>query len=272
MDILDRFRLDGQIAIVTGALGKLGTVWVQALLEAGAKVAALDLPSVPVPEGQRQMQIAFGPENLKFYAADITVKEDLLKIRQEIRKQLGDASILVNNAGIDHPAIQSEKTYELQDIPPEVFNGVFDVNVSGAFYCIQVFGPEMAKKGKGAIINITSVYATVSPDARLYEHFNTEPAFLKMPAYGASKAALLNLTKYFAAHWGSSGIRVNALTLGGVEAGQDNEFKRKYSERVPMGRMARTDDLGGPLLFLASGASSYVNGAELKVDGGFTVW
>jgi NAD(P)-dependent dehydrogenase (short-subunit alcohol dehydrogenase family) len=112
----------------------------------------------------------------------------------------------------------------------------------------------------------------VSPDQRFYEHLPGQPPFLKSPAYGASKAAVVNLTKYFATLWGTAGVRVNALSPGGVLGGQDEEFKRKYGARVPLGRMAGPDDLKGPLVFLASSASSYITGQNLRVDGGFTAW
>ena len=112
----------------------------------------------------------------------------------------------------------------------------------------------------------------MSPDQRLYDHLPGDLPFLKSPAYGASKAAVVNLTKYFATLWGRSGVRVNTLSPGGVLAGQDDQFRAKYAERVPLGRMASVDDLRGPLLFLASRASSYVTGHELSVDGGFTAW
>jgi len=135
-----------------------------------------------------------------------------------------------------------------------------------------VFGSRMAHRGHGAIVNIGSLYASVSPDARLYEHLPTDPPFLKPPAYGASKGALVNLTRYLATHWGSRGVRVNALSPGGVEGGQDAEFRGKFTARVPLARMARGEDLGGPLIFLASAASAYVTGIELRVDGGFTAW
>jgi NAD(P)-dependent dehydrogenase (short-subunit alcohol dehydrogenase family) len=136
----------------------------------------------------------------------------------------------------------------------------------------QVFGGAMAARGGGAIINIGSLYASVSPDQRFYEHLPGDLPFLKSPAYGASKAAVVNMTRYFATLWGDRGVRVNALSPGGVLAGQDEQFKAKYAGRVPLGRMAVGDDLKGPLLFLASRASSYVTGHELRVDGGFTAW
>jgi NAD(P)-dependent dehydrogenase (short-subunit alcohol dehydrogenase family) len=130
----------------------------------------------------------------------------------------------------------------------------------------------MAARREGSIINIGSLYASVSPDQRLYDHLAGQPPFLKSPAYGASKAAVINMTKYFATLWGADGVRVNALSPGGVLGGQDDDFRAKYDARVPLRRMAQADDLKGPLVFLASKASSYVTGHELRVDGGFTAW
>ncbi len=149
---------------------------------------------------------------------------------------------------------------------------VLEVNVVGLFQVAQVFGAAMVERGSGSIINIGSLYASVSPDARFYDHLAVDPPFLKPPAYGASKAAVVNLTRYLATHWGPRGVRVNALSPGGVLGGQDGEFRRKFNARVPLGRMAEASDLGGPLVFLASEASSYVNGIELRVDGGYTAW
>ena len=130
----------------------------------------------------------------------------------------------------------------------------------------------MVEAGRGSIINIGSLYASVAPDSRFYDHIPSNPPFLKPPAYGASKAAVVNLTRYLATLWASSGVRVNSLSPGGVLGRQDDDFKRKFCARVPMGRMATEDDLRGPLLFLASEASAYVTGTELVVDGGFTAW
>ena len=122
------------------------------------------------------------------------------------------------------------------------------------------------------VSDVDSLYASVSPDQRFYEHLPGDLPFLKSPAYGASKAAVVNMTKYFSTLWGAQGVRVNALSPGGVAGGQDDQFKKKYGARVPLGRMAQADDLKGPLVFLASAASSYVTGHELRVDGGFTAW
>jgi NAD(P)-dependent dehydrogenase (short-subunit alcohol dehydrogenase family) len=178
----------------------------------------------------------------------------------------------VNNAGIDAPPAAAGGGHRLEDIPFDVNRRIFEVNTLGVFQVMQVFGADMAAAGRGSIINIGSLYASVSPDARFYDHIVSDPPFLKPPAYGASKAAIVNLTKYFATAWGPSGIRVNTLSPGGVLGAQDEQFKRKFTSRVPLGRMALHQDLIGPLQFLASDASAYVTGAELRVDGGFTAW
>jgi NAD(P)-dependent dehydrogenase (short-subunit alcohol dehydrogenase family) len=137
---------------------------------------------------------------------------------------------------------------------------------------MQVFGARMAAEGRGSIVNVGSLYASVSPDVRMYDHVPMDPPFLKPPAYGASKAGLVNLTRYFATHLAPRGVRVNALSPGGVAGGQDAEFVAKFSARVPLGRLGEPAELVQPLLFLATEASSYVTGINLKVDGGFTAW
>lgn len=265
------FRLDGQVAVVTGALGGLGKVWIAALLGAGARVAAIDLPTAPVPEAFAGLQRESG-DRLALHRADVTDRAALVRARDAIRSALGVVSILVNNAGIDQPASASSGSALLEDVPLEASRRIFEVNTLGAFLVTQVFGADMARAGRGSIINIGSLYASVAPDARFYDHLKSDPPFLKPPAYGASKAALVNLTKYLATAWGPRGVRVNALSPGGVRGGQDEQFQRKFCERVPLGRMAEAEDLVGPLLFLASDASRYVTGAELRVDGGYTAW
>lgn len=265
------FGLDGSTVVVTGSLGRLGPVWCGALLEAGATVLALDLPTAPVSPAFSELMRQASHSRLHLWRADVLDRESLDAAASRCAAELGPVSVLVNNAGIDQPP-GNVPSCLLQDIPLEAFRNVFDVNVAGAFQAAQVFGPAMLEAGRGSIINIGSLYASVSPDERLYDHIPCDPPFLKPPAYGASKAALVNLTKYLATHWGPRGVRVNTLSPGGVLGAQDEEFKRKFTARVPMGRMGVGADLQGPLVFLASDASSYVNGIELRVDGGFTAW
>ncbi|HVQ14628.1 MAG TPA: SDR family oxidoreductase, partial [Vicinamibacterales bacterium] len=211
------------------------------------------------------------PAGSHSWQADVTSREALDQVRAEIEQRLGPATVLVNNAGIDQPPGPAP-TARLEDIELDDFRAVLDVNLVGTFNAAQVFGPGMADAGGGAIVNIGSLYATIAPDPAFYDHLDLDPPFLKPPAYGASKAAIVNLTKYLATTWGKHGVRVNTLSPGGVLGAQDEQFKRKFCDRVPLGRMAVYQDLIGPLQFLASDASAYVTGAELRVDGGFTAW
>lgn len=264
------FNLEGKVALVTGGFGKLGPVFIEALYNAGASVAVLDLLGKTPGEGLVALTRS-SRGKIIFVEGDITDKKQMLSVRRIIKKKLGSVQVLVNNAGIDAPP-GAGKTYELTDIPLEIVSQIFSVNVFGSFLCTQVFGEEMVRAKYGSIVNVGSLYASVSPDARFYDHIPSKPLFLKPPAYGASKAALYNLTRYFAAHWGSARVRVNMLSPGGIEGGQDAEFKKKFSARVPLRRLGTKEDLVGPVVFLASDASRYITGENIKVDGGFTIW
>lgn len=267
-----RFQLDGDIAVVTGALGKLGPIWIEALLFGGASVCALDLAGTGIPEAFNRLQSQFGDDRLRLFRTDVRDRESLESACEKCIAAFGVPTILINNAGIDRPPGNADQGYRLTEIPFKENREIFEVNTLGLFQVTQVFGSRMVAAGRGSIINIGSLYASVSPDDRFYDHIPGDPPFLKPPAYGASKAAVVNLTRYLATLWAPHGVRVNALSPGGVLGGQDEEFKRKFCDRVPMGRMAEAEDLHGPLLFLASQASAYITGTELIVDGGFTAW
>ena len=266
------FGLEAEIAVVTGALGKLGPIWIEALLDAGASVFALDLAESKISEDFAKLQASHDENRLMLDRTDVRDRQSLETVCQNCTTAFGIPTILVNNAGIDRPPANLAKGHRLEDIPLEENREILEVNTLGLFLVTQVFGSRMVNAGRGSIINIGSLYASVSPDVRFYEHIQGDTPFLKPPAYGASKAAVVNLTRYLATLWAPHGVRVNALSPGGVLGGQDEEFKRKFCDRVPLGRMATAEDLRGPLLFLASRASAYVTGTELIVDGGFTAW
>ncbi len=265
------FRLDNQVAVVTGACGKLGPIWTDALLGAGARVAALDVPGAR-PSAAFTTIAGSAGDRLRRFDCDITDRSAIEAATRGVVDALGEPAILVNNAGIDQPPDTGGNRSAIDQLPIDQFRRMVEVNLLGTFQVTQVIGGRMAARGQGAIINIGSLYASVSPDQRLYDHLPGDLPFLKTPAYGASKAAVVNMTKYFATLWGPSGVRVNTLSPGGVLGGQDAEFTSKYGARVPLRRMAGEEDLKGPLLFLASSAASYVTGHELRVDGGFTAW
>lgn len=240
------FSLKGKIAVVTGGAGNLGPFWVDALTQIGTKVAVIDLPQSKKTKA-------------KIYKCDITDTRDLIRVHSEINRDLGLISLLVNNAGIDAPP----------GIKIEDYSKIWQVNVQGAVNCIEEFIPEMKKAKNASIINIGSLYLERSPDKRLYAHLNSDKPW----AYGASKAALHSVTRHYATRLAEFGIRVNTLSPGGVFNNQDKEFIKKYSAKVPLARMANKEkDLAGPLIFLASDASSYVTGINLQVNGGYTAW
>jgi NAD(P)-dependent dehydrogenase (short-subunit alcohol dehydrogenase family) len=252
---MSRAGIEGSVAVVTGASGNLGPVWIKALADAGATVVGIDLE-------QSRVDGAVAVE-----AADVRDETAIAAIADRVAERHGEPRILVNNAGIDQPP-RPGSSGRVEDVPIGEFRGVLEVNIAGTFNVTRAFGARMARGGRGSIVNIGSLYAGIAPVPSFYDHI--VPAFLKPPAYGASKAAVVSLTKYFARLWGPAGVRVNALSPGGVAGGQDPEFVRKFSARVPLGRLADPEELAEPLLFLASEQSRYVTGQELLVDGGFT--
>lgn len=252
------FGLTGRVAVVTGARGRLGPIWTRALASAGASVVGIDVSEAGDDDGVRIEQ------------ADVRDRDALRDVRERIEREIGPPSILVNNAGIDVSPDRAGVTYAAEEVPLDDVRETLDVNLVGTFVATQVFGSGMRDNGGGAIVNIGSLYASVAPEPAFYDHLDTDPPFLKPAAYGASKAGVLSLTRYFARLWGPNGVRVNALSPGGVLGDQDPEFIRKFCARVPMRRLAEAADLAGPLVFLASDASSYLTGQELRLDGGFT--
>jgi NAD(P)-dependent dehydrogenase (short-subunit alcohol dehydrogenase family) len=231
--------LDGKQALVTGALGRLGPVWIKALEDAGASVVGVDYAD---------------------YDLALSAGCDALV------RHFDHVDILVNNAGVD----------SRPDMGYGLAQSMVDVNVLGTKRLCHGIGRAMAGRGGGTIINIASLYGLVAPDLRYYDH--RDDGWVKDAIYGATKAAIISLTQYYAGALGPAGVRVNALAPGGVVAGPDGltqgdpEFVKKYTNRIPMGRMATPADLGGPLVFLASEMSSFVNGVTIPIDGGFLCW
>ncbi len=186
----------------------------------------------------------------------------------------GVPHLLVNNAALDSPPdAPPEEVGPFETYPEASFDEVMDVNVKGVVLCCQVVGAAMAEAGRGSIVNVSSVYGLLSPQQDLYEFRRRQgETFFKPVAYSVSKSALLNLTRYLATYWAKAGVRVNTLTLGGIFDEQPQEFLDAYGARVPLGRMADAGEALGAVVFLASDASSYVTGANLVVDGGWSAW
>jgi NAD(P)-dependent dehydrogenase (short-subunit alcohol dehydrogenase family) len=262
--------LAGRTAVVAGADGRLGPVWVEALSAAGARVVALCEPNRAVSARLAGL-VSDSQGSITLGECDVTDLESVRAARASVDAAGLVTDVLVVNAGIDTPPGPTA-TWAAGDFPLDLMRRVLDVNVVGAFNAMQVFGTAMAERGSGSIVAIGSMYGSSAPMAALYDHIEADPPFLKPPAYGASKAALANLVRWLAVHWAPSGVRVNTLSPGGVAGGQDPEFVRKFSATVPMNRLCDSDELSGPLLFLASDASTYVTGIDLLVDGGRHAW
>jgi NAD(P)-dependent dehydrogenase (short-subunit alcohol dehydrogenase family) len=245
------FDLSGRVAVVTGGLGQLGSVYVDGLRERGMEVAVWDVAADP--------------------SVDVT---DRGSIETALERLDGVPHLLVNNAALDSPPdAPPEEVGPFETYPETSFDRVMDVNVKGTLLCCQVVGAAMAREGRGSIVNISSVYGLLSPQQDVYEFRRRGgETFYKPVAYSVSKSAVLNLTRYLATYWAKDGVRVNTLTLAGVFDDQPAEFLDAYTSRVPLGRMADAQEALGAVVFLASDASSYMTGANLVVDGGWSAW
>jgi NAD(P)-dependent dehydrogenase (short-subunit alcohol dehydrogenase family) len=249
------FSLRDRVAVVTGGEGQLGGEIVRALEERGARVAVFDLLS-------------------DRFRVDVTDRAAVDAATEEVVREWGTPHVLVNAAALDSPPdAPAEEVGPVESYPESSFDEVMNVNVKGTLLCCQAIGSRMAAEGRGSIVNVSSVYGMLSPVQDLYE-FRRKGGeeFYKPIAYSVSKSALYNLTRYLATYWAKSGVRVNTLTLAGVWNGQPQEFLDAYAARIPVGRMADVTEVVGPVVFLASDASSFVTGANLVADGGWSAW
>jgi NAD(P)-dependent dehydrogenase (short-subunit alcohol dehydrogenase family) len=256
------FDLEGRVAVVTGGMGQLGQVYLGGLAKRGMRVASFDVAAGTVPEG------------IRAYEVDVTDRASIARAVDDLVAAWGVPHLLVNNAGLDSPPdAPAEEVGPFEEYPESAFDAVMDVNVKGAFLCCQVVGGAMAGAGRGSIVNVSSVYGLLSPPQDLYEFRRAGgETFFKPVAYSVSKSAVLNLTRYLATYWGKHGVRVNTLTLAGVQRAQAQEFLDAFAARSPMGRMLDAAEALGAVVFLASDASSYVTGSNVVVDGGWSAW
>lgn len=267
------FSLTEKTAVVTGALGLLGREHCHALAEAGAHVIVTDLDDNGCDEFAEDLTADHQVTAIGI-GVDITDPSSILALRDYVLQQFGHLDVLVNNAAINdmvEKKSEQEKS-RFESFPLDLWKKSIDVNVTGTFNCCQIIGKGMAEQGSGSIINIASTYGIVAPDQSLYRKADGSQTFYKSPAYPVTKGAVLAFTRYLAAYWGEKGVRVNALSPGGVKNGQDEEFLERYSRRTPLQRMAQPSDYRGAIVFLASDSSRYMTGANLVVDGGWTIW
>ena len=265
------FGLSGQVAVVTGAMGRLGRDYVRTLAEAGARVAALDLAGSPAIFSG----LAGGGLPIHTELVDLTKKADVDAAFARLTATLGAATILVNNAGMgSSPASAGLENGPFEDYPEEAWDTMIDSHLKSTLFASQAFVRHFRAAGRpaGSIVNVSSTYGVVSPDQAIYEFKRAAGAtFFKPVGYSVAKSGVLNFTRWLAEYGAPLGIRANTLVPGGVrEAEHHPDFVREYERRTPLGRMAGEDDYNGAVLFLASPASSYMTGAMVIVDGGWT--
>jgi NAD(P)-dependent dehydrogenase (short-subunit alcohol dehydrogenase family) len=261
------FDLANEVVVLTGGGGILGSRFADALAAHGAQLAILDR------EGGKAEQVAYEVAKrhdvtARPYEIDVATG-DLSAVAAAIATELGSVTVLINAAATKTDGFfEPFERYALED-----WHDVMRTNVTGVMQCCQAFGACMAEAGRGSIINILSIYGIVAPDQRIYEGSWYEGRPINTPAvYSTSKAAVWGLTRYLASYWATRGVRVNAITPGGVYSGQNRTFVERYSARVPMQRMAEPDEMSGAVVYLAATASSYVTGQNIVVDGGLSVW
>lgn len=282
-EIFDKFKLNGQVAVVTGGAGLLGSEFCRTLVQAGAQVVVADLNAAAAQKAASELNDPPhgdpGKHCLGDHAiavdVDVTSPESCRLMVAAAVKAFGRLDILVCSAAMDpkfdsdHIGTQGANAFE--NYPLESWKQALDVNLTGMFLCAQAAVQPMLAQNHGVIINICSTYGLVGPDQRIYQRPGQPPQF-KPVFYSVTKAGVLGLVHYLATYYAGKNIRVNALTPGGVYNQHNEEFVRSYSYRTVMGRMAHHDEMNGALLFLASEASSYMTGANLVVDGGWTAW
>jgi NAD(P)-dependent dehydrogenase (short-subunit alcohol dehydrogenase family) len=263
------FDLTGRVAVVTGGMGQLGAEYAAGLAARGMKVAIFDVETDP-KEGVADLS----SDAIRSFAVDVTDRDAIERATEEVVAAWGVPHLLVNNAGIDAaPDAPAEEVGPFETFPEEAFDRVMDVNVKGTLLCCQVVGARMATEGRGSIVNVSSIYGILSPVQSIYDFRRAAgEEFVKPVAYSVSKSAVVNLTRYLATYWAQSGVRVNTVTLAGVANDQPAAFVEAYTARIPIGRMAEAAEYVGAVVFLASDASSYVTGANLVVDGGWSAW
>jgi NAD(P)-dependent dehydrogenase (short-subunit alcohol dehydrogenase family) len=274
-DVAKLFDLSGRVAIITGGCGLLGYRHAEVIAAAGGIPVLVDLGSTEPQVRARELTDRYGVRALG-HVADITSPADVQALLAAVLAEFGTVDILINNAA-SNPKVESSSGggwSRLENFSLAMWDADIAVGLTGAFLCSQAIGAEMARRGKGVIINVASDLAVIAPDQRLYRQDDVPPDQqpVKPVTYSVVKTGLIGLTRYLATYWADRGVRVNAISPGGVYDGQPEQFVRRLEQLVPLSRMARVDEYQGAILFLCSEASSYMTGTNLVIDGGRSAW
>ena len=268
----DFSSLKGKTAVITGGAGILGKHFSSGLARCGSHVVVVDLNEKEGEMLAADLTRRYGQQCISI-ACDVSEPASVNSMVDEVVKQFGGIHVLHNNAA--SKSLDLEAFFaSFEEYTLDQWREVTKVNLDGMFLVAQAVGRKMVEQSKGgSIIQTASIYGLLAPDSRIYEGSSYMGRSINTPAvYSASKAAVIGLTKYLATYWADKNIRVNCITPGGVESGQNDVFKEKYSSRVPLGRMAQPEEMVGALLYLASNASSYVTGQNIIIDGGWSAW
>ena len=277
-DILKKFNLQGRTALITGGAGLLGMEHASALLETGCGIVLTDINQTALDVAKGYLIKKFKKSNVVVYAMDVSQADSIRSVSNTLSESGIRIDILINNAAID-PKVKVGhgivETSRLENFTIEQWNLQVAVGLTGAFLCSQVFGTLMAADNKGGVIlNIASDLSAISPDQRLYRKngLADELQPVKPVTYSVIKAGLVGLTRYLATYWADKGVRANALSPGGIYNGQGEEFVQRLTSLIPLNRMADADEYRAAVQFLCSDASAYMNGQNIIIDGGRSVW
>jgi len=265
VNVINQFKLDNKIAIVTGGYSYLGKYFVEALLEAGATVIIAGRDLGKCKNTVKKMKEKNSEYLIEYLEIDISNTDSIKKCFEKIYIKFKRIDILVNNAVYS-------KHNTLEDMTDEEWNYGVDGTLNSVFRCVREVTPYMKKQKEGNIVNISSMYGMVSPDFKIYKN---DLGLSNPPNYGAAKSGVIQLTKYCAVYLAKYGIRVNCISPGpfpSYDVQKNEEFIDRLSSKVPLGRIGKPEELKGALIFLASEASSYITGHNLIVDGGWTIW